>query len=463
MKFTISQYKFILFLFVFLLSVLLFSQTESKTKTTDDIEFSNFVSIVSSDNKQVHDKALLFLTENWKPEFEIIILEIFYFSQDFNLNQSLLKLIKAKTGKSYTLDVNKWYEDLWSKPQRITPYYHKFKAQLHGLIDRRFTKYFYNRQNKAEIRLDEVRWGGVIQDGIPPLRDPQMISVNEADYLEDNNIVFGIEINGDYRAYPKRILAWHEMFTDTVGGIPVAGVYCTLCGTVILYKTEHNGKTYNLGTSGFLYRSNKLMYDKETQSLWNTIWGKPVIGPLVNKGIELDYLSVVTTTWGEWKSRHPETTVLSLETGHKRNYGEGIAYKDYFSKDDVMFNVPNLDKNLKNKQSILAIKLPEITEKTIAISTDFLNKNTLYKNKLAEQNFVVLTDASGANRVYYSKDVEFASYDKKSSLVDKAGISWTLDENTLTSESGKTLKRLHSFNAFWFGWKAAHPNTKLIK
>ena len=90
----------------------------------------------------------------------------------------------------------------------------------------------------------------------------------------------GISLGDDVRAYPKRILAWHEMFVDTVGGISVAGVYCTLCGTMILYETTRNGVDHELGTSGFLFRSNKLMYDRATQSLWNTLWGKPVIGPL---------------------------------------------------------------------------------------------------------------------------------------------------------------------------------------
>ncbi|MEW7279017.1 DUF3179 domain-containing (seleno)protein [Aquimarina sp. 2201CG1-2-11] len=90
-----------------------------------------------------------------------------------------------------------------------------------------------------------------MQDGVPPLRNPTMIRAENARYLNNTDIVFGISINGDTRAYPKRILAWHEMFTDNVGGIDVAGVYCTLCGTVILYKTEKDGVNYELGTSGF--------------------------------------------------------------------------------------------------------------------------------------------------------------------------------------------------------------------
>ncbi len=465
MKLSFSRYKFALALMAIICSFLVFGQSNTNTTITNkaDLEFSHFMSLVVSTSHVRQQKAIEYIDKNWEDAFEIMTLEALYFSDNHSTRFKLVELLQDKTEKKFGIDFNKWYAYLWSKPQNLTPYYHQFKAHLHSIIDSRFRKYFQKRQETAQIRLDEVRWGGVKQDGIPPLRNPEMISVDDAKYLDDDNVVFGIEINGDFRAYPKRILAWHEMFTDTVGGIPVAGVYCTLCGTVILYKTEFKGKNYQLGTSGFLYRSNKLMYDRETQSLWNTIWGKPVIGPLVGKGIELEYLSVVTSTWDEWKSLHPETTVLSLNTKHNRNYGEGVAYNDYFSDDELMFNVPSLDKSLKNKQSILAIRLPELTDKTIAISTKFLKKNNIYHNKLDNYQFVVLTDKSGANRVYFSEDIIFENYDKTTSLTDNSGTKWKLYENRLESETGKILKRLHSFNAFWFGWKAAYPNTKLIK
>ena len=335
---------------------------------------------------------------------------------------------------------------------------------MHRAIDSRFAKYFLSRQNQSKIRLDEVRWGGVIQDGIPPLRNPDMINANQARYLEDDHIIFGISINGDTRAYPKRILAWHEMFTDQVGGVPVSGVYCTLCGTVILYKTEQNGVQYQMGTSGFLYRSNKLMYDKKTQSLWNTLWGKPVIGPLVDKGIELEYLSVVTTTWGEWKKRHPETKVLSLKTGHDRNYDEGIAYKDYFSTDELMFNIPKKDKRLKNKQEILAIRLPGETEENIAISSKYLRKNPIHTGIINQKNFIVFTDKSGAHRVYFNKTIEFVTYNGQSTATDSKGNSWKLEEEELiNTKTQEVLKRIPTHNAFWFGYKAAFPEVTLIK
>ena len=362
------------------------------------------------------------------------------------------------------LDTNhKTLEWVWNQDFEMPKGYANFKAELYANIDFKFYDYFHDRQELARIRLDEVRWGGVVQDGIPPLRNPEMLSVKEATYLEDDNIVFGIEINGDARAYPKRILAWHEMFTDTIGGVDIAGVYCTLCGTVIPYKTELKGKKYTLGTSGFLYRSNKMMYDQATQSLWSTTKGIPILGPLVDKGIELEYESVVTTTWGEWKRRHPKTTVLSLETGHRRDYGEGIAYNEYFSTDRLMFNTPFNDDRLKNKREILALRFAAAPNQQLAIDTEFLKQNTVYKNNIGAQKFVVLTDQTGANRVYDPKGIEFSKYDGNQTVTDAEGNKWVLGEQALTSPSGETIHRLPYHRAFWFGWRAAFPETKLIK
>ncbi len=433
---------------------------------TDDIkqDYQYFLDFFTSRNVQVHKEALKHIENNWTDSFEILTIESLYFLKNPNTAGSLLNILQKKTKKYYRYDFNLWYEYLWNKVPTYTPSYYTFKAVLHKGIDSRFDRYFLDREQQSAIRLDEVRWGGVMQDGIPPLRNPKMIPVEQARYLNDDDIIFGISVNGDTRAYPKRILAWHEMFTDSVGGIPLAGVYCTLCGTVILYKTEQNGIQYQLGTSGFLYRSNKLMYDQKTQSLWNTLWGKPVIGPLVEKGIELEYLSVVTTTWEAWRKSHPETTVLSLETGHTRNYREGIAYQDYFATDELMFTVPKRDNRLKNKQEILAIRFPGETNENIAISSRFLKKNRIYRNEINNKKFTVFTDQSGAHRVYFTNDIEFSSYDRGLLTVDTNGTTWKLNEDRLeNTQTKEKLERLPSHNAFWFGYQAAFPGVILIK
>lgn len=409
------------------------------------------------------DSLMAEIEADWDTAYIPLLLETASYAAAFKTEREIFHLLTEKTGQELGYDLHAWYQWWWNQPAAQTVDYANFKADLYRRIDARFERYFKDRQESARIRLDEIRWGGVVQDGIPPLRSPDMLSADDADYLSDSDVVFGIEINGDARAYPKRILAWHEMFTDTIGGVDIAGVYCTLCGTVIPYKTELNGTNYTLGTSGFLYRSNKLMYDADTQSLWNTIRGEPVVGPLVGQGIQLEHLSVVTTNWGDWKRRHPDTQVLSLETGHNRDYGEGVAYREYFATDRLMFNTPFEDTSLKNKQEVLALRFAGAPGQQLAIDTAFLTENPVYKDQIGLQRFVVLTDASGANRVYDPLEVDIVAFDGDSTATDANGTEWTLTEGALTNPDGEQLGRLPYHRAFWFGWKATFPETRLIK
>jgi hypothetical protein len=464
MKFTPSLKKTLLISTLALTTTFAVFQVGAKDQTPAYQGLSNHLTtVLSASSPDEINQAVETLSRYWQRQNIPPVLEALTYVQSPVARQQLISLLEAKTGQRFGRDTNSWYKWLWNQPEAIQPDYANFKADLFTNMDPKFDRYFRYRQSSARVRLDEIRWGGVEQDGIPPLRNPAMISANQASYLDDSNVVFGVEINGDARAYPKRILAWHEMFVDTIGGVDIAGVYCTLCGTVIPYKTTLKGKKYNLGTSGFLYRSNKLMYDKATQSLWNTIKGEPVLGPLVDKGIALEHLRVVTTTWGEWKRRHPDTTVLSPNTGHNRNYGEGVAYSQYFATNELMFNTPFSDQRLKNKQEVLALRFSASPKQQLAIDTAFLNKNPLYKNKIGLQELLVLTDRSGANRVYDPKEVNFVSYDRDSTVVDSTGMRWTLSESDLTASDGRRLAALPYHRAFWFGWHATYPETRLIK
>lgn len=407
--------------------------------------------------------GLGYISNNWKPEFIPMLLDSFVLIRNPDTLRGLIALLQRKTGQEHGYDLQAWYQWLWNQPVAEHPRYADFKSAYYSLIDSRFSEYF-SSDKPHTIRLDEVRWGGVRQDGIPPLRGPKMIAADEATYLEDDNVVFGIEVNGDVRAYPKRILAWHEMFVDTVGGVPVTGVYCTLCGTVILYEsTTADGVTHDFGTSGFLYRSNKLMYDRATNSLWVTLLGKPVIGPLADTDVTLNHRSVVTTTWGEWKRRHPETQVLSLDTGHRRDYGEGVAYQEYFATDNLMFNVPNLDERLKNKDEVLGLLFPEQSEQPLAISADFLLENRLYHDRVGDLELVVFTDPTGANRVYDTNGLRFDSYDGDRGATDAEGRQWEVTEDGLLGPDGERLNRLPAFRAFWFGWYSAYAQSRLVQ
>ncbi|NJK63096.1 MAG: DUF3179 domain-containing protein [Synechococcaceae cyanobacterium SM2_3_1] len=438
------------------------AQEQSQDPQLEDLD-QDVVALLelASSNPLVKQDALEYVDQFWQPAFAPMLIEMLSLVRDPRFIRDAIHLLEIKTGEEHGYDLDAWFQWLWSQPPLEHPDYAAFKSVFYGSLDPRFRDYFTNDRLRT-IRLDEVRWGGVRQDGIPPLRSPKMISAEEADYLEEDNVVFGIAVNGDVRAYPKRILAWHEMFVDTVGGVPVAGVYCTLCGTMILYETEVNGVNHEFGTSGFLYRSNKLMYDQATQSLWMTLLGQPVIGPLVEEEITLNFGSVVTTTWGEWQRRHPDTLVLSLDTGHERDYGEGVAYQEYFATDELMFEVPELDNRLNNKSEVLGLLFPEYDSQPLAISAEYLSQHPLYQDQLGDLELVVLTDPSGANRVYESQGIQFATYDGDLTLEDSEGQTWKLSEDALTGPEDQKLQRLPAYRAFWFGWYSAYGQTRLV-
>ena len=177
------------------------------------------------------------------------------------------------------------------------------------------------------IGLDEIQAGGPPRNGIPALDHPAFISTSEADRnLKAGDIILGAEFGGAAKAYPVRILNWHEVVNDDVGEQPVLISWCPLCGSGLVYDPRANGRRYTFGVSGLLYQQNLLLFDRETESLWSQIRGGAVAGPLA--GTFLRLLPVTMTTWGSWKQEHPQTSVLSFQTGYKRDYSVD-PYRDF--------------------------------------------------------------------------------------------------------------------------------------
>ena len=257
-----------------------------------------------------------------------LILVMRFIRDDGAIDQTLSVLTGEPPGKGWA----EWM--LWQQAHpEILPFagFDAFKADTMAVIDPDF-RLFLQPGVAHEVRLEEIVWGGVKKDGIPALVDPKLITAGEATWLTDDELVFGVEIAGDARAWPLRILDWHEMLNDTVGGVPVALAYCTLCGSGILYDRRVPGRDepFEFGSSGFLYRSNKLMYDQQTHSLWNQFTGRPVVGPLTGSGIELDVLPVTIASWRDWRAGHPDTKVLSLDTGYRARLHAGPAVRRVF-------------------------------------------------------------------------------------------------------------------------------------
>jgi hypothetical protein len=381
------------------------------------------------------------------------------------VRQRIIRFLERQTGQRFGDDLSLWREWLWNRPVDSHPEYAAFKAAVYATIDPQMAAFF--QTPKSTIRLDEVDWGGVRVNGIPPLDHAPVVPAARASYLRDSHVVFGIVVNGEARAYPKRILAWHEMALDRVGGTPLAIVYCTLCGTVIPYKSVVGGVARTFGTSGLLYRSNKLMFDRESMSLWSTLDGRPVIGTLAGAPLTLEPVPVVTTTWGEWRAQHPGTTVLSIDTGHDRDYAEGAAYREYFDTDRLMFRVPRVDTRLKNKDEVLGVLVPAVGggRQAIAFSAAFLARTRVHHQTVEGRHFVVLTSLRGANRVYESGAVRIAAWIDEATVRDQAGRRWRVTEEALVPDvrDGTPLPRVAAFRAFWFGWYAQFPDTVLVK
>lgn len=420
-----------------------------------------FIDLVSEDPSR-RDHALCRIQNAWEDRFTPMILDVMRVPRDHGFNSFLRLLLQEQTGQDLGLDHDRWFEWAWDQAFELHPEYADFKAAVYGRIDPRFSRYF-SKDRTARIRLDEVRWGGVSQDGIPPLRQPATIAGNDADYLADSDVIFGVEINGHARAYPKRILGHHELVLDVVGEVSIAGVYCTLCGTMIVYQTVVDGTHHELGTSGFLYRSNKLMFDHATQSLWSTLEGRPVIGPLADTDIVLQRYAVVTTTWGAWRKRHPWTDVLALPTEFRRDYSEGAAYRQYFATDELMFTVPSRDARLKNKDEVLGLVVKGRPETALAIAVSYLDAHPVHHDRVGDTPLVILTDTSGAARAYVCASVEFASFDRDQTAVDTEGASWSMSETRLQSADGRQLLRFPAHRSFWFGWRAAYEQTRLVR
>ena len=375
------------------------------------------------------------------------------------IRRRLLRFLKKRTGQKFGDDLDGWRRWMWSLPYDPHPEYAFFKAGLYRNIDPRMTEFLYP-DRPATIRLDEIDWGGVRVNGIPPLDHPTTLPASAAGWLDDDHVVFGIEINGESRAYPKRIVGWHEIVRDTVGGVDIALVYCTLCGSVIPYESRLGDEKLTFGTSGLLYRSNKLMFDEETMTLWSSLYGKPVVGPRVGSGQRLKRFPVVTTTWGEWRAMHPQTTVLSGDTGFDRDYAEGAAYNDYASTDRIWFEVPAIDKRLKNKDEVVTL---ELGGKALAVSRKFLRRHGFYHHTLGGEQLVYLTSREGTTRVYAAGTTRFAGWGDGMAVYDREGAWWRVEEDALVAEDGTRLPRVATSPSYWFGWYAQYPETELVK
>ncbi|MEX2515592.1 MAG: DUF3179 domain-containing protein [Gammaproteobacteria bacterium] len=292
--------------------------------------------------------------------------------------------------------------------------------------------------------------GGPGKDGIPSIDQPEFWNAQEAaDYLDDADIVFGVYKNGEARAYPQRILVWHEIVNDTIGATPISVTYCPLTATAIGFD---RGKT-TLGVSGRLINSNMVMYDRASDSLWPQILAAAIRGPL--EGEVLSEFRVFWTTWGQWRARHPETRVMSTRTGYARNYqrdpyGQYNPLADYYLPDSGrMFPVMNSSRRYADKTTILGFRTADIA---VAVDRDYLRSAGVIQHTYMNQYYTIIHDPVLDTGWVYRSDNPV--------MVDIDSVVFAADGPQ--AQGLAELESINAFEAMWFAWYSYYPETVVL-
>ncbi|MEE8174025.1 MAG: DUF3179 domain-containing protein [Dehalococcoidia bacterium] len=332
--------------------------------------------------------------------------------------------------------------------------------------------------SKHSVPYSEIISGGVPRDGIPPIYDPKFESVTEAGvWLTDGDPVVSLVVGDQARAYPLRILLWHEIVNDEVAGIPVALTYCPLCNTAVAFDRSLQGKVYTFGVSGLLRNSDLVMWDHETESLWQQATGEAIVGELT--GETLEFLSSSIVSWQDFEEAFPEGRVLSQDTGYSRSYGRN-PYVEYDASSRPFLFSGELDPRLPALERVIGV----------TISGD----SVAYPFSALAQVGVANEDVGGGKIVVFYISGTLSPLDK-SSIEDSreagsaAVFDRTLDDRTLAFEvrdgdivdretgsiwnifgqategslKGQSLKPIIHGTHFWFAWAAFTPETRIYQ
>lgn len=329
---------------------------------------------------------------------------------------------------------------------------------------------------EPSVTLFDLQSGGPPPDGIPSIDEPRFTAVDEVDWVADDEAVLSIEVNGDVRAYPVQILIWHEIVNDTVGGEPVAVTYCPLCNTALGFDRRVEGRVVTFGTSGLLWNSALVMYDRQTESLWSHVTGVALAGVLT--GVELERYPVATVPFGVWREAHPDGIVLDRDTGNPRDYGRN-PYPGYDSID----NDPFLFEGEVDGRYTAMTRMVGVDRdgSAIAVPLDALRDARVVTTDLAGEPLVVwwqpgtaspLDDSEvadgddiGATGVFSlaGRDLTFST-DGDDGFVDaETGSRWNLLGRAVEGPlAGEQLTAVPHVDTFWFAWSVFRPETTVV-
>lgn len=272
-----------------------------------------------------------------------------------------------------------------------------------------------------KIPLEEIKRGTPKRDNIPSIDEPLFNTIEASKWLNNDDALLSVTYNNVTKAYPIRILNWHEIVNDKFGTAHIVITYCPLCGSGIAFKSDINGKKYTFGVSGLLYNSDVLFYDRNTNSLWSQIMGQGISGQASGKSLE--YVSTTLTTWKTWKKEYPKSLVLSTRTGFKRDYNK-IPYGKYPTSKLLYFPVANEDDRFHPKERVLGIS---INGKHKAYPFTALSKK---KNPITD------TFEGTTFQISFDKDQQIATINHPN---------------------------IKAYTLYWFAWYAFHPETEVFE
>ncbi len=274
------------------------------------------------------------------------------------------------------------------------------------------------------IPVNQIVAGGPAKDGIPAIDQPRFVAAAQANFLQPGDLVLGLARRGIARAYPLRILNWHEVVNDEFGDEPITITYCPLCGTGLAFERRVAGRVLSFGVSGLLYNNDVLLYDRQTDSLWSQLMAQAISGSLA--GRRLTPVPVTHTTWSDWRTNYPQTQVLSTHTGHRRAYDRD-PYAGYDGSAEVMFPLRFKSAALHPKERVLGV---QIGTQTKAYPFVELGKTSgIVADTLAGQTLTVRYDALAGRATAHAAD----------------GV------------------QLPAVVGYWFAWFAFHPDTAVFR
>jgi hypothetical protein len=323
----------------------------------------------------------------------------------------------------------------------------------------------------------EIVSGGPPPDGIPAIDEPRFERAEDVDWLDDVEVVLSVTVKGETRAYPVQVLTWHEIVNDTIAGVPIAATYCPLCNSGVAFDRRVGDRILDFGTSGLLYASNLVMYDRQSESLWPQLTGVASVGVLT--GTKLESIPMIPVAWRDFRDGHPEAWILSHDTGYDRPYGQN-PYPGYDHPDTgLLFDPGTDDSRLEPKARVVAISRGS---DAVAVVREAVADAGVLTLTVGGHELVVFHldgQASALDAYSISGGADIGSVAVYEPIVNgrhltfratgsqftdaETGSTWNiLGQATGGPKAGEALTPQAFTDTFWFAWVAFQPKTRVV-